>query len=39
MILNHYRKENEMFKNIKKNYSKLNDGEESILSKLLKPLV
>lgn len=37
--LNHYRKENEMFKNIKKNYSKLNDGEESILSKLLKPLV
>lgn len=37
-VLNHYRKENEMFKKIKKNYNKLNDGEESVLDKLLKPL-
>lgn len=37
--LNHYREENKMFKNIKKNYNKLNDGEESILNKLFKPLL
>lgn len=36
--LKHYRNNNEMFKKIKKNYDKLNDGEESVLNKLLKPL-